>query len=163
MHHLADILEGKKFGGYVVVEMIRDGKDGPKVIHREVTHNLVVNTGKKQTWRQASGLNTNDWDQFRVGTCGVAANSGQTNVVSPVTGTLNTADSKSLLSGTRTFQLVVSYPSGGGSKSATDIQEVVVLNQNTSPGGSALMRAVFTAVNKTTADKLKITYNVRIT
>jgi len=160
--HLADIISGKKFGGYAVVEVIRDGKDGPVVIHREVTHNLVVNTGKRQTWRQASGLNANDWDQLRIGTCGAAANSGQTNVISPVTGTLNTADAKTLLAGTRTFQLVVSYPSGGGSKSATGIKEVVVLNQNTSPGGSALMRAIFTAVNKTTADKLKITYNVRI-
>ena len=160
---LADILSGRKFGGYVTVELLRDGKHGPEVIRREISHNLVVNSGKRQTWRQASGLNANDWDQLRIGTCGAAANSGQTNVVSPVTGTLNTADSKTLLSGTRTFQLVVSYPSGGGSKSATNIQEVCVLNQNTSPGGSALMRAVFTPVTKTTADKLKITYNVRIT
>lgn len=160
---LADILDGKKFGGYVTVELIRAGKHGPEVIRREVSHNLVVNTGKRQTWRQASGLNANDWDQFRIGTSGAAANSGQTNVLSPVTGTLNTADDKTLLSGTRTFQLVVSYPSGGGSKSANNIQEVCVLNQNTSPGGSALMRATFTPVNKTTADKLKVTYNVRIT
>lgn len=160
---ILDILEGRKFGGYVDVEVIRDSGDGPKVIKHVRTHNLVVNTGKRQTWRQACGLNTNDWDQFRIGTSGAAANSGHTNVLSPVTGTLNTADSKTLLSGTRTFQLVISYPSGGGSKSATNIQEVVVLNQNTSPGGSALMRAVFTAVNKTTADKLKLTYNVRIT
>lgn len=163
MQQLNDILEGKKFGGFVVVEVIRDGKDGPQVIARRVQHNLVVNTGKRQTWRQASGLNANDWDQFRIGTCGAAASSAQTNVISPVTGTINTADLKTLLAGTRTFQLVVSYPSGGGSKSATGIKEVVVLNQNTSPGGSALMRAIFTAVNKTTADKLKITYNVRIT
>lgn len=160
---IRDILDGRKFGGEVVVEVIRDGPDGPFVVERRKSHNLVVNSGKKQTWRQSSGLNANDWDQFRIGTSGVAANSGQTNVISPVTGTLNTADAKTLLAGTRTFQLVVSYPSGGGSKSATGIQEVVVLNQNTSPGGSALMRATFTPVNKTTADKLKITYNVRIT
>lgn len=159
---ITDILQSKKFGGFVDIEVIRDSGDGPKVIRRVRDHNLVVNTGKRQTWRQACGLNANDWDQFRVGTCGVAANSAQTNVVSPVAGTLNTADSKTLLSGTRTFQLVISYPSGFGSISATNIQEVVVLNQNTSPGGSALMRAVFTPVNKTTADKLKLTYNVRI-
>jgi len=159
---IQDILQSKKFGGFVDIEVIRDSGDGPKVIQRRRTHNLVVNTGKRQTWRQACGLNTNDWDQFRIGTSGVAANSAQTNVLSPVTGTLNTADSKTLLSGTRTFQLVISYPSGAGSKSATNIQEVVVLNQNTSPGGSALMRAIFTPVNKTTADKLKLTYNVRI-
>lgn len=151
------------FGGYVTVEVIRDGKNGPEVIKRHISHNLVVNSGKKQTWRMCTGLNTNIWDQFRIGTCGAAANSGQTNVLSPVASTLNTADSKTLLSGTRTLQLVISYPSGGGSISASNIQEVCVLNQNTSPGGSALMRAIFTAVNKTTSDKLKITYNVRIT
>lgn len=164
MHQgIEDALENRKFGGWVDVEVIRDSADGPKVIQRVRTHNLVVNTGKRQTWRQASGLNANDWDQFRIGTCGAAAGSAQTNVLSPVTGTINTADLKTLLAGTRTFQLVVSYPSGVGSKSATGIKEVVVLNQNTSPGGSALMRAIFSAVNKTTADKLKLTYNVRIT
>jgi hypothetical protein len=161
--NVQDILEGRKFGGYVDVEVIRDGVDGPKVIQRTRTHNLVVNSGKKQTWRQACGLNANDWDQMRIGTSSGAASSAQTNVLTPVTGTINTVDLKTLLAGTRTFQLVISYPSGAGSKSATNIKEVVVLNQNTSPGGSCLMRAVFTAVNKTTADKLKLTYNVRIT
>lgn len=160
---LMDSVEIDPFGGVFLIEVIRDGKHGPVVIQRSVSSNLVVNTGKRQTWRMASGLNTNDWDQARIGTCGVAANSGQTNVVSPVTGTLNTVDQKTLLAGTRTFQLVVSYPSGGASKSATGIKEVVILNQNTSPGGSALARSVFSAVNKTTADKLKIQYRVRIT
>jgi hypothetical protein len=160
---IQDSLEGQKFGGWVDVEVIRDGADGPKVIKRVRTHNLVVNSGKKQTWRQACGLNANDWDQMRIGTSSGAASSAQTNVLTPVTGTINTVDLKTLLAGTRTFQLVISYPSGAGSKSATNIKEVVVLNQNTSPGGSCLMRAVFTAVNKTTADKLKLTYNVRIT
>lgn len=154
-------------GGYATIEVIRDGKNGPEVIQRRHVHNTVVNSGKRQTWRQASGLNGNDWDQFRIGTCGAAVNSGQTNVISPITTagggeSLLTASSKTLLSGTRTFQLVVSYVSGGGSISANDIQEVVVMNQNTAPGGSALMRATFTSVNKTEADKLKITYNVRI-
>jgi hypothetical protein len=59
--------------------------------------------------------------------------------------------------------LVISYPSGGGSISATNIAEVAVLSENTSPGGSAYSRAVFTAVTKTTSDKLKITYKVQIT
>lgn len=158
---IADAIE--KYGGWLTVEVIRDGRDGPFVVQRTESHNLVVNTGKRQTWRQASGLNTNDWDQFRIGTCGTSPNSAHTNVLTPVTGTINTADSKTLLAGTRTFQLVISYPSGGGSKSATGIKEMVVLNQNTSPGGSALARAIFTAVNKTTADKLKLTYNCRLT
>lgn len=160
--HVADEIRNEDFGGVVTIEVIRDGKHGPEVIDRRVTHNLVVNTGKRQTWRQAAGLNINDWDQFRIGTCGTPPVSGDTNVISPVTGTLNTADSKTLLAGTRTLQEVISYPSGAGTKSATGIKEVVLLNQNTSPGGSALMRATFTPVSKTTADKLRITYGVRI-
>lgn len=149
--------------GIFTVEVIRSGKHGPKVVQRRTALNLVVNTGKRQIWRQATGLNANDFDQMRIGTSGVAANSGHTNVVSPVTGTLNTVDSKTLLAATRTFQWVISYASGAGTKSATNIREVVVLNQNTSPGGSALSRSTFTAVNKTTADKLRITYRARVT
>lgn len=160
---LVDAVQLDPVGGVFLIEVLRDGKNGPVVIQRAVAPNLVVNTGKRQTWRMASGLNTNDWDQARIGTSGVAANSAHTNVVSPVTGTLNTVDQKTLLAGTRTFQLVISYPSGAGSKSAANIREVVILNQNTSPGGSALARSVFSAVNKTTADKLKIQYRVRIT
>lgn len=158
-----DGLDRKDIGGFVDVEVIRDGARGPEVVSRRRTHNLVVNVGKRQLWRLAQGNQTNLFDQMRIGTSGAAASSAQTNVLSPVTGTLNTVDSKSLLSGTRTAQWIISYPSGGGSKSATGIQEVVLLNQNTSPGGSAMMRSTFTSVNKTTADKLKITYNARIT
>lgn len=149
--------------GVFTIEVIRDGKNGPEVIQRRVAPNLIVNTGKRQLWRSATGVNTKIFDTMRIGTSGAAASSAQTNVLSPVTGTINTVDLMTLLSGTRTMQWVISYPSGGGSKSATNIREVVVLNQNTSPGGSALSRSTFTAVNKTTADKLKITYRARVT
>ena len=155
-----DNMEAK---GVFTIEIIRDGKNGPEVIQRRVAPNLIVNTGKRQLWRSATGVNTKIFDTMRIGTSGAAASSAQTNVLSPVTGTINTVDLMTLLSGTRTMQWVISYPSGGGSKSATGIKEVVVLNQNTSPGGSALSRSVFTAVNKTTADKLKITYRARVT
>lgn len=149
--------------GVFTIEIIRDDGHGPRVIQRRRTRNLIMNIGKRQIARRSCGLQTDDFDQFRIGTSGAAATSGGTNVVAPVTGTIDTADTKSLLSGTRTLELVVSYPSGGGSKSAADIQELVILNQNTSPGGSAMSRAVFSPVNKTEADKLKLTYNWRIT
>jgi hypothetical protein len=148
--------------GVFTLEIIRDGKNGPEVIQRRVAPNLVVNTGKRQLWRQAVGLNANDFDQMRIGTSSGATNSGQTNVISPVTGTINTVDSKTLLSGTRTMQWVMSYPSGATSKSAV-VKEVCILNQNTSPGGSALSRATFSTVTKTKSDKLKITYSAKIT
>lgn len=163
MANVNDSIHDDGFGGYVTVEVIRDGKNGPEIVDRRTVHNLVVNAGKKQTWRITQGLSSQKWQFMRIGTSPNAANSANTNVKSPVTGTLHTVDSKTLLSGTRTAQWVISYPSGAGTKSATNIQEVVMLNQHTSPGGSCFMRAVFTSVNKTTADKLKITYTVRIT
>lgn len=149
-----------KADGYFTIEVIRDGKSGPEVLERRYVKNLVVNTGKKQTWRMSSGLSTKVWKFMRIGTSPAAAGSGDTNVKSPVTGTLKTVNSQTM-SG-RTYQVVYSYPSGAGTKSATGISEVCILNQHTSPGGSALNRSTFTAVNKTTADKLKITYSVRI-
>lgn len=149
--------------GVFDIEVIRDGPNGPVVIERRRAPNLVVNAGKKQMWRMVTGLNTDNFDQMRIGTCPGAPDSADTNVRTPVTGTINTVDSKSLLSGTRTMQLVISYPSGGGSKASNNISEVAVLSQNTSAGGSALAVATFTPVNKTTTDKLKITYSVRTT
>ena len=150
--------------GYIEAEVIRDGKRGPEVVKRVVSSNLIVNAGKRQIWRIASGLNTSVFDQMRIGTSGAAPNSAHTNVLSPVTGTLNTVDSRTLETGTRTMQWLISYPSGTTIvKSATNIQEVSLLNQNTSPGGSAMMRSTFTSVNKTRADKLRITYRARIT
>ena len=165
---LVDQIERKDIGGFLEVELIRDGKHGPEVIARRISHNLIVNTGKRQIWRIASGLSTTVFDQGRIGTSGAAATSAQTNILTPLTtadggGSLQTVDSKSLESGTRTHQWVWSYPSGGGTISAPGIDEAAILNQNTSPGGSALMRTVFTAVNKTENDKLKLTYRARIT
>jgi hypothetical protein len=158
-----EVNDGMKVGPNIVtVEVIRDGPRGPEVIQRRKSHNVVVLSGKKQIWRLVTGNQTNLFDQMRIRTSGAAATSNQTNVLSEVTGTLVTADSMTMASG-RTQQWVVSYASGAGSKSAAGIEEVVILNQNTSPGGSCMMRATFTAVTKTTADKLKITYEARIT
>ena len=147
--------------GVLMAEVIRDTREGPKVIARSCAFNTVFNTGKQATWRVAAGINSNNWDQGRIGTSSQAITSAQTNLTTPVTGTLHTVSVKTL-SG-RTLQLVWSYASGAGTKSAT-IKEAVILNQNTSPGGSALCRVLLSpTVTKTTADKLKLTYQVRIT
>jgi len=161
--HVEDEL--KHVGGKIIVEVIRDGKNGPEVIARRENHNLVVLTGKKQLLRLGSGLQAKFFDQMRIGTSPAAPTSGDTNVKSPIAGTLNTVPTaaRSLNDG-RTHEWVISYPSGGGSISANGIAEVCMLNENTSPGGSALMRALITpTVNKTTLDKLKITYRLRVT
>lgn len=155
----------KDMGGMVTAEVIRDTPTGPRVIARRDAHNLIVNTGKRQIWRQATGLNTKVFNFMRIGKNSAAAGSADTNVKTAITSTLHTCDSKTLLSGTRTMQWVRSYPSGAGGTiiSVAAIKEVALLNQLTSPGGSALMRTVFTTVAKTKADKLKITYRARVT
>lgn len=156
--------EMEHVGGYVTVEVIRDGANGPEVIERRVTHNLVVNTGKRQLLRLGSGLQTKFFDQMRIGTSAAAPASGDTNVKSPIASTIKTVTTKTLLAGTRTHEWMFSYVSGLGSISANGIAEVALLNQHTSPGGSAFMRALISpTVNKTTADKLKITYRARVT
>lgn len=151
-----------QLGGFFRVEVIRDTPEGPKVIHRQEVHNLVVTVGKKQLWAKVTATNTHFWKYFRIGTCGATGASNMTNVLSPITGTLKTCNSIGLSGATRTFHWMYSYPSGAGSKSATGIKEVVLADQITSPGGSILARAVLSAVNKTTADKLKIVYAARI-
>lgn len=170
--HLADYIRGlaareqsdrMRESGHLRAEVIRDGPHGPVVIQRRDVHNLIVLSGKKQILRLASGNQTKFFDQFRLGTSGAAATSNHTGVLSPIANTLRTVDNKTLNSG-RTHQWDLSYPSGATSISATGIEEVALHNQNTSPGGSAMMRSVFSSsVNKTQDDKLKVTYTARIT
>lgn len=158
---VTDEVPGDGFGGWVEAEVIRDGPRGPEVIRRTISHNLVVNAGKRQAWRVLCGLNSKTFDQIRIGSGSAAPNSANTNLQTPIANTLNTVDSKTI-SG-RTGELLISYPSGGGTITAT-VKEMVVLNENTSPGGSALARALLSPiVTKTTADKLRIRYRFRIT
>jgi len=158
--------------GVFHIQVIRDGKNGPEVIAERRVANMVLPGGKKELLRRAMNVSTvgefttsgiRYFDQMRIGTSGITNSTAFTNVRSPVTGTLNTVDTKSLLAGTRTMQLVISYPSCASSKHATGIAEVAILCKNTSPGGTALARGIFAAVNKTIVDKLKITYSCRIT
>lgn len=151
----------QEMGGWVDVEVIRDGKHGPEVIAHRRAHNLIVNVGKKRMWKMTIGTSTKQWRFTRLGKNSAAAGSGDTNVKTAITSTIRTVDSKTVSTG-RTYKWVVSYPSGAGSLSAAAIKEVILSDQHTTPGGSILMRTVFTSVAKTTADKLRITYKSRI-
>jgi hypothetical protein len=146
--------------GFFLVEVIRDTRDGPKVIQRITTPNTVVTGGKKLLLRQASGLSSKF---FKFGRCGInslAAAVGDTNVRTAITGTLKTITSITM-SG-QTLVLVWSYASGGGTKSAA-FKELAILSQRTTPGGTALARAVLSPLaQKRTTDKLKITYSLRV-
>lgn len=148
-------------GGFVLLEVIRDGKNGPEVIHSEEKHNLVVNTGKKSLLRKAANLSTKYFKFMRIGANSAAATSGGTNVVTAITNTLKTVDLVTIDAG-RTVKWVMSLPSGGGSKSFAAAKELVILDQHTSPGGSALCRVVFGSVAKSTSDKIRWTYKLRV-
>lgn len=150
-----------KAQGYFLIEVIRDTRDGPKVIQRICRPNLVVTGGKKQLLRQASGLSSKFFKFGRVGINSAAAGASNTNVKTAVTGTLKTITSITM-SG-QTLVLVWSYASGGGSKSAT-VKEIAILSQHTTPGGTALARSVLSPVAvKTTSDKLRIQYSCQVT
>lgn len=144
-----------------IIEKIRDGKDGPEVVERQVVNNLVTTVGKKLILKLAAGLATQLMDAMRIGTSGAAPAAGDTNVKSPIASTRHTASTITMDG--QTLQLIFSYISGGGSVSATGIREVAILDSLTSGSDSCISRAVFSAVNKTTTDKLKITYQVKHT
>lgn len=147
--------------GYFTVEILRDGRNGVECISKTVHKNTVLNAGKKQMWRMLTGLSTKLFKFGRAGSNSAAAISANTNVKTAITGTLKTVDSITM-SG-RTLNLIWSYASGAATKSGS-FKEVAILNQRTSPGGSALARALLSPVApKTTADKLKLTYTIRTT
>jgi len=159
-----------KIDGYFDVEVIRDTGHGPQTIYHQKVHNALVLSGKKQIWRMVTGKNAVTANRlfkwFRLGTCGAAvAPLTDTNVKSPITGTLAAATAMTCLAGTRTMQWMISYASGAGTKSA-NVKEMAVLNKTTGgtyAGASCMSRAVLSpAAQKTTADKLKITYTARI-
>jgi hypothetical protein len=148
-------------GGFYVVEVIRDRGHGPEVIQRVEGHNIVLNSGKKQLWRMSSGMSTKAWRWFQLGHNSASPSSTDTGVKTAITSSIKTASTLTM-SG-RTFQAIVSYPSGGGSLSASNIKEFALNNTLTSASHTSLCRALVTpVVSKTTADKLKISYQVRI-
>jgi hypothetical protein len=156
--------EIRLIGGEVLIEVIRDTPEGPKVIHSQVNKNLIVNVGKKRLWKMAIGTTTKQFRFWRLGKNSAAAGSGDTNVKTALaTANIRTVDSRTVDAG-RTYKWVVSYPSGGGSLSAPAIKEVVLMDAKTTPGGSILMRTLVSpTVSKTTADKVRFTYKARIT
>jgi hypothetical protein len=148
--------------GHIAIEIIRDGKNGPEVIQRHETHNLVVDIGKLQVLRKAVGLNDKDFKYFRLGSSSQTPAAGDSNLITPIADSLVEADSRTV-SGVRSVQLAISYGSGAGSLSG-NIREVAILNELTTPGGHLLARGIFAAdVPKTTADKLKVAYTFRVT
>jgi hypothetical protein len=148
-------------GGSVTVEVTRKGKHGPRVIKRRDSHNLIVNNGKYEMWNRVmgKGVGGDDFHHIAFGTSGAAVASNQTGLLNAYSTSFTTCD-RYTMTGTRCGFWMNSWPSGVGSISVNCIKEMAIL-----PTGAtgSLNRSIFTSVDKTEDDKLKITYETRTT
>lgn len=139
----------------VVVEVVRDGK----IIARRVQHNLVVNNGKADLAKRLVVAPTKLYRFMRLGKNPAAVASAQTTITTIVTGSNRTCNTAAI-SGTRTAKFIRTWATTDFS--ATGIREAGIFNQLTAGAGTMLARVTFTAVQKTSADTLKITWTVKV-
>lgn len=157
---MTSVSDAAHVGGEFEAQIWRDTPEGPKCIQQVKTKNTMLTSGLKELWRFLVGGVAKEFDQGRIGTCGAAASSAQTNLLSPYAGTLTTVDVMTF-TGTRTMEWKWSYPSGVASVSG-NIKELAILSQVTSPGGTALARGVLSpSAQKTEDDKLILYYRNR--
>jgi hypothetical protein len=138
----------------VLVELIRDGK----VVETRQKHNLVVNNGKADMAKRLVVAPTKLYQYMKLGHSGTAPASSQSTLTS-ITGTRRTCNTAAL-SGSRTAKFVRTWTTTNFS--ATGIREAGLFNQRTSASGTMLARVTFTAIAKTNADTLKITWTVKV-
>lgn len=146
--------------GHLVLEVVRDGR----VIQRREGRNTVVNGGKALLANRAFSSTPAVVQFMQLGTGGTAASSAQTNVATALNGTNTLADRQTAqtiaMSGTRTAKWEHTWTAG--EFSAAGVREVGLFNAKTTSGGTMFARFVFTTVNKTNADTLKITWTLKI-
>lgn len=155
--------------GRLLLQVFRDGKE----IDRREGHNTIVNTGKgiaaNRLFADQSGATIRKFNWMQLGKSATAANSSQTNILTPLTTVAGTAVSSRrstaqtmAMSGSRSAKWQHTWTAG--EFSASGIVEAGMFNSKTIAAGSKSMlaRFVFTAVNKTKADTLKITWVIKI-
>lgn len=150
--------------GYFTVETIRDTEFGPTIVRRQrLMKNLIINDGKEELLRIACGMSSAVFNKMRLGKCDTTPTSGDTSIKTTVPKGLATVDVTTFDG--RTMQLIVSFPSGTTIElSATSINEIgIVYSGATTTQKTMLNRSLITATDKTTADKLKITYEAHVT
>jgi len=145
--------------GHFKLELIRDGN----VIERREGRNTVVTTGKALLANRAYTNTPAVYQYLQLGTGGTAASSAQTNILTPLAATTlsgrQTAATMAM-SGTRTAKWEKTW--GATAFSAAGVREVGMFNAITTDTTNMMARFVFTTVNKTNADTLKITWTLKI-
>ena len=138
--------ENIKIKGDLLIQLTRDGK----IIDEREVKNVITTTGVNLVATLVSGLGT-AFTHMGIGTGTTAASASDT-ALETQTGRV-TLTSKAVTGGTIAY--IGDFPAGTGTGSITEAG-----NFNASSAGTMLNRAVFSAVNKTAADALKITWNV---
>lgn len=145
--------------GHFKLELIRDGM----VIERREGRNTVVQTGKALLANRAFSDTPAVYQFMQLGTGGTAASSAQTNVLTALAKTTlsgrQTAETVAM-SGTRTAKWEHTWTAQ--EFSAAGVREVGMFNAKTTSSVNMMARFVFTTVNKTQADTLKITWTLKI-
>lgn len=154
--------------GHYVVQVIRDGR----VIERREGRNTVTAVGMQLLANRAFADETAGTSNRRIrfmqlGKGGTAASSAQTNVqteVSPSTLAGRQTVVSVAMSGNRTAKWERTWTAG--EFAANGIREVGLFNTKTTTAGAdfgtMFARFVFTTVNKTGADTLKITWTLKV-
>ena len=141
--------------GHFKLELIRDGN----VIERREGRNTVTTAGKAKLANRAFTSSPAVYQYMQLGKGGTAASSAQTNILTPV-GTNTTilryrqTAQTMAMSGTRTAKWEHTWTAG--EFSAAGVREVGLFNARTTSIKNMMARFVFTTVNKTGADTLKI-------
>jgi hypothetical protein len=137
--------------GHFKLELIRDGN----VIARREGRNTVTTTGKAVLANRAFSSTPAVYQFMQLGTGGTAASSAQTNVLTALAKTTLSGRQTSetmAMSGTRTAKWEHTWTAS--EFSAAGVREVGLFD--------VMARFVFTTVNKTNADTLKITWTLKI-
>lgn len=145
--------------GRLLIQVMRDGRE----IARREGRNTVVNTGKALLANRAFSNTPNIFQFLQLGTGGTAASSAQTNLATPLSsGTIASRQTAQTIamSGTRTAKWEHTWTAS--EFSAAGVREVGMFNTRPTSTVSMFARFVFTTVNKTNADTLKITWTLKI-
>jgi hypothetical protein len=145
--------------GHFKLELIRGGN----VIERREGRNTVVTSGKALLANRAYSDTPAVYQYMQLGTGTTAASSAQTNLVTPLASATLTARQTAetiAMSGTRTAKWEHTWTAQ--EFSAAGVSEVGMFNALTTSSVNMMARFVFTTVNKTQADTLKITWTLKI-
>jgi len=160
--------EAPRAVGHFVVEVIRDGR----VITRREGRNTVTAVGmallaNRSFGDEVAGTSNRRIRFMQLGKGGTAASSAQTNVRTQIaSGTLAGRQTvvSVAMSGTRTAKWEHTWTAN--EFAANGIREVGLFNTKTTTAGAdfgtMFARFVFTTVNKTVSDTLKITWTLKV-